>query len=145
MNDLAERVDAAHAAADRVPGDVAFDVDPGVLPAEGFQRVEPRAAGRAEHSGGVAAYDDRIPQRGLDTDLCGGGEAGRGFEAAEADAEAPDLRSIFGTEAFELRAAQPQDLSRGGLLAGPGAVVGEVCGQCFLILGEALVFAAVVA
>lgn len=145
VDDLPECVDAAHAAADRVPGDAPFDADPGVVPAEGFQRVELRAAGRIEYSGSVAAHGNGVFQRGLEAGLRGGSEPGRGFEAAEADAEAADLRGIFGPEAFELRAAQPQDLGRGGLFSGPGAIVGEVCGQGLLILGETLVFAAVVA
>ena len=137
VNDLPERVDAAHAAVDRVPGDAPFDADPGVVPAEGFQRVE---NGRCR-----IPPDDGVAERGMEVGLRRGGDLGRGFETAQADAEAADLGGIFGAQAFELRAAQPQDPGCGGLLAGPGAVMGEIGGEGFLILDETSVFAPEVA
>lgn len=137
VNDLPQGVDAADAAVDRIAADAPFDADPGVVPAEGFQRVE---NGRCR-----IPPDDGVAERGMEVGLRRGGDLGRGFETAQADAEAADLGGIFGAQAFELRAAQPQDPGCGGLLAGPGAVMGEIGGEGFLILDETSVFAPEVA
>lgn len=145
VDDLPQGVDAVDAAVDRIATDDPLYADPGVAPAEGVQRVEPRPEASGEDLGGVAPHDERVPQRGADFERRRGGGPGRGFEPTEPDAQPSDLFGIFGPQPFEFGAAQPEHLCRGGLFAGLRAVEGDFGGQGLLILGETLVFAAVVA
>ena len=137
MHDLAQGIDAADAAFDRVAAYRPFDRDPRIAPAEPPQGVpcgDRRPAGNERVAQRRAEYDGSL-RRALR----------RGFDPAQPDSQLPDAGGVGRAQLLELGAAEAERLHRGGLLAQPCAVAFDFGGEGGLVVGQTPAFPAGVA